>query len=1070
MKRLLVAAALAPLVFAASARAGEITGADKGTHSTSAEGDITVDSGASITPPTSATSGTVAVLLNSNNNVTNNGAITVSETTTGITTNQGINTGPFANGSDRFGIQVAGSGPFTGDITTGGSSAITVIGENSAGIDVETGLDGSIIDNGSITITGGNANTTDVSYGLLVGPNAFVTGDIAIGGAISAQGQNVTGAAIDGNVGGSVVVSSNISATGFRDATPPVRPSALAALKPDQTLIGGPALEIGASVDGVVDIEASTPASGNVAATSGGSLTVFGSAPALLIGGASPITIGSGNATFSVTVGGTVTGSGDYPNVSATGIQIGGINPLSVASGGVDPGGNFSSVTITGGLHVTGTVTATATQTVAGGGGAATGIIIGAGATVATIDVSGTVSAVGANTLTPADAPGPDPVIGILFQPGAAQDTTVLINSGTINAEVTGVAGTPGLTESKGGVVGNAVAIFDAGDGLRAIINTGNITASITPAIAGAATQGTIRSIVADNSAPLLIVQCVAVANGACAPAGNATFSPNIIGEVDLSQGTGAVTFDLWGGNVTGGIAFGSSPDNFLDIENGGIARGPFTVADGGSVALNINDGVLFDTVPGNVSVSVLNLGAHGSLVVTAAPGEPDGSVFNVTGNATIADGATVGLSLSVPLTGPETFTVIQSGGNLTVGNVSTALLGQLPILESGTINVTNDSVSITATPKTVTQLGLNPAETAEFAAFIKALPTDAAVSSDVLSKLTLPEFIRVYNQFLPDYSGGPFEDLVVGQQEVARAIADPPARLQSDGPRGWVQEIGYMNHEPTSSAVNGYQGLGFGFASGLEEARGRNVIGVTGVFLTTGVQDQTQPHDQALSATAFEAGLYWRYGESDKGLSAFAAVNGGVVTFGSHRFLIDAANGNDLLATTAGQIVSRESKASWLGGLASAHVGVAYQVTAGRLYFQPEVVADYVALFESSYREHGGGTAFDLNVAPGTSSQADVQADIVLGMNFGQTLIWRPQLTFGYRAVVAGGPASTVASFQGGQSFTLDPQFSNKSGFLARIGLRASSQYADFSADAGGQFSSTYQTYNARAVARFLF
>ncbi len=208
-------------------------------------------------------------------------------------------------------------------------------------------------------------------------------------------------------------------------------------------------------------------------------------------------------------------------------------------------------------------------------------------------------------------------MIGILIQPGAAPDATLLINSGTIDAEVTGVAGTPGVTESAGGVVGNAVAILDAGGGLRAIINTGNITASITPAITGAATQGTVRSIVEDNSAPLLIVQCVAVANGACAPTGNATLSPNIIGEVDLSGGTGAVTFDLWGGNVTGGIAFGSSPDNFLDIENGGVARGPLSVADAGSVGLNINNGVLFDTAPGNVSVSVLNIGSKGSLVIT---------------------------------------------------------------------------------------------------------------------------------------------------------------------------------------------------------------------------------------------------------------------------------------------------------------------------------------------------------------------------------------------------------------------------------------------------------------------
>ena len=92
------------------------------------------------------------------------------------------------------------------------------------------------------------------------------------------------------------------------------------------------------------------------------------------------------------------------------------------------------------------------------------------------------------------------------------------------------------------------------------------------------------------------------------------------------------------------------------------------------------------------------------------------------------------------------------------------------------------------------------------------------------------------------------------------------------------------------------------------------------------------------------------------------------------------------------------------------------------------------------------------------------------MGANFGQSIVWRPELTVGYRAVVYGGPAKTVANFQGGQTFTLDPQFTDKGGFLARLGLRASGQYADFSADAGGEFRNDYQTYDARAAARFLF
>src|SRR5579864_8514476 len=256
MKRLLVAAALAPLIFAAQARAGTITGADTNTHSTAAEGDITVSSGATVKPATSASAGTVAILLNSDNNVTVNGAISVTETTTGDTTNQGITTGPFANGSDRFGIEVAGAGPFTGTITIGASGSIAVICENSADIAVETGLNGSIIDDGAITITGGNANTTDVSYGILIAPGASVTGSLVIGGTIVAVGQNATGVAVDGNIGGSVEVNSTVTATGFRSTTPPVVPSVLAKLKPDQLLIGGPAMSIGSSVAGGVTVDA----------------------------------------------------------------------------------------------------------------------------------------------------------------------------------------------------------------------------------------------------------------------------------------------------------------------------------------------------------------------------------------------------------------------------------------------------------------------------------------------------------------------------------------------------------------------------------------------------------------------------------------------------------------------------------------------------------------------------------------------------------------------------------------------------------------------------------------------
>ena len=71
---------------------------------------------------------------------------------------------------------------------------------------------------------------------------------------------------------------------------------------------------------------------------------------------------------------------------------------------------------------------------------------------------------------------------------------------------------------------------------------------------------------------------------------------------------------------------------------------------------------------------------------------------------------------------------------------------------------------------------------------------------------------------------------------------------------------------------------------------------------------------------------------------------------------------------------------------------------------------------------------------------------------------------------IVSGGPGSTTASFAGGTPFILSPNFTEKGGLLGRVGVRAGSLFADFSANAGGVFSSGYQQYDARAVARFLF
>ncbi len=1069
MKRLLLAAALAPLSFAAAHAQTTISNATTTPLTTSSSGDITITSAGTVAPATSATAGTVAVTINSNNSVDNEGTITVTESTTGDGSNQGIANGPFANGSDRFGILVAPGGPFTGNITNGPTATITIIGENSAAIAVDSRLNGSLSDTGIITVTGGNANTTDVTYGIFSATGAPISGSVSIAGAITATGSNATGVALNGNVAGGISIDSAITVTGYRSTTPPATEAGQALLGADQLLQSGPAVSIGGSVAGGITLQAVTAASGNVTANAGGTLSEIGSAPALLIGGAAPITVGAAANGYAVTIGGTINAAGTYFGFNGQGIQIGGVNELPVTSGGTAAGGNFSTVMLSGGLDISGSVQATAIANSTGVGGAATGLEIGARATVPRVTVSGTLLAIGSNGLT-ATGPQPGDVTALKIDQGATVGVTSLNNSGTITAEVDGVAGVPGSTQDAGGLIGNATAISDAGGGLSAITNTGNITAVVVPAIKTNVPIGSSVAIFANNTASLTITQCVAEdAGGNCTSSGNATFTPSITGDIVLTGGTGPQTLNLWGGNITGAIGFGNSTSNVFDIENGGFAKGALTQAAGGELALNVNKGTLFMTSPSLVQLSTLHIGDGGQVIFTGNPGNTTASGFDVAGQATLDNGAAVGLALTTPLTTTETFTVI-TAGNLTVGNISNAQLGQFPFLVNGVINTTATTVSITATPKSAGELGFNPAQAAMFPAWTAALSSDPELAADMLSKQTKSSFIFAYNQFLPDYPGGIFETLLTGQEEISRAQAEAPVKLQSESVRGWVQEIGYENTEGNTPQVNGYRGLGFGIAGGIERARGDTALGVSAAFVTTGVQNYTQTNNQALSASAFEVGAYWRKGdEQHSGIKANANVNIGFVTYGSQRFFVDTTTANDVEGTPSAT-VSREAKASWLGGIVSVSGGVGYQFAVGRFFARPEVSADYILATSAGYNEKGGGPAFNLDIAGQTSSQADAQADLVLGMNFGQAIVWRPEVTIGYRAVVYGGPANTVANFEGGQKFTLNPQFTDKGGLLGRVGLRASGQYADFSADAGGEFRNDYQTYDARAAARFLF
>jgi len=299
--RLLLGAA-APLVFALPAVAqvtistATTTPVQTATASSGAPSDITISSPSGTVAPT--TTNTTAVTVNSSNDITNNGAITFNNLndTVGVRILPGLTgsyggsgsislvedytrvddasdtdtelDGPLAQGSNRYGILLEPGGTFTGDIridatnnvTTPVGGSITIEGNNSAGVSLQSNLNGSYVQNGAVSVTGSNTIGVDirgdVSGNVQIGSQAVTTGTAGVVGStvpgtVSARGDGAVAIRILGDVGGEFMIDGDVGSTGFAqgnssnykdpDDTSTFTPFALDA---DDLFVGGSAVEI----------------------------------------------------------------------------------------------------------------------------------------------------------------------------------------------------------------------------------------------------------------------------------------------------------------------------------------------------------------------------------------------------------------------------------------------------------------------------------------------------------------------------------------------------------------------------------------------------------------------------------------------------------------------------------------------------------------------------------------------------------------------------------------------------------------------------------------------------------
>ena len=1022
--------------------------------------DIAITSAGSIT-----TAGPVAVTIDSNHKVTNQGSIAIGGVNgaTGILANAGVTSGitnsgkvtidenytatdidndgdldgPFALGSDRFAIRTAGA--FAGNIVNSGT--ILVEGNNSGGIQLGGTLTGNFGNDGSVAVVGNN------SVAIATGD---VTGNVRVAGSLSAVGQNSIAYRSGGDVTGAMVLQGTISATGYRYVTPPANTSKLDA---DDLLQGGPAVSIEGDVTKgiILAVPPKDNSSTNNDEDNDGiedskegraALTSYGSAAALRIGSASQaVAIGAttGTATgFGLIVDGSISGQGLYAGVDANGLQVGGLG---------------QAVTIANGIGVTGSITAKSLDR------AATAVRLGADAATPDLRNAGVNNATtGATSASVATA----------VQIDAGASLPVLRNSKEISA--------------KAGADGTAIAIVDKSGTLALIENSGAIVAT-------GATATSNRNVAIDLSANVTgaTIRQTAVA---------ATFAaPAIVGDVKL--GTGNDLLDVADGSLLGNVTFGGGADRFA-LSGDAVSRGSLTFGAGNDVmtlagtathtgALNFGGGADALTIGGTsvftgqltnaagasvavnggtwnvekaASIASLDVSGGGTLGVTLSQTAGASSSIAVSGTATFGDNSKLQLRVADVAHAEGTFTVL-TAGSLVGANKLTASSTTLPFLYKGTLTQSGNSLTVAIARKAADELGLNKSESAAYSAIYAAIGTDQGIGASFLGIDAQDEFRSTLRQMLPDHEGGSFEAVTAGDRAFARMLADPISPYKEQGKvRYWIAETVWGSAKDLADTA-GFKVGGWGITGGGEVATKAGRIGASIHYLNGKNNDRgTSNH---VIADQFGLAAHWRMQRGD--FQALARAGWTRVGFDGKRFFRSDASG----AT-----VEKTIESSWKGSVVSATGMVAQTLWLGSaLYVRPSASLDYYKVTEKAHDESGGGSALDLSIDRRSSTELAANGLVELGIQWGggprDDSYFTLAFEGGRRQLVGGSLGETTARFEDGEAFTLQPD-ERESGWLGRVRGIAGGTNWSASAEFGAEQREERMGLSARAGVTFGF
>lgn len=921
--------------------------------------------------------------------------------------------GPFASGTDRYGVRVTGNAPFTGDILVESTGAILVEGNNSYGLSIEAPLIGDLTSFGAITVTGSNSTGIRTSGG--------VTGDVNVLGSVAARGEGAVGVAVDGAVDGRLAIQGTVTSTGYRYTTRPANtPTSgnvpkenlyLEDLDADDLLQGGSAVRIAADVskgvlfdrapaysaagidgdddgDGVKNGDEDDDGDGTPnrtdadrdgdgipdASETTASITAHGAAPAVVVGSTTnSVTLGvagTGNNAYGFVNRGEIFGLGVYDDVAPTAVQFG------VAGG--------QAVVIEGGVRNEGSIAVLATEA------DATVIRFASGATTPTFSNTGTVSAAAAST-------------------GADQVTAIHIASG---ANVTSLTNAGAITATTGGGTANTTAIADLSGTLSSITNTGTVQASVSPNAAGDPVTGVATALDARANTSGVTYTQTGVAGVAtdADPDSDGDGVPNsrepsTYGAIRL--GSGADLLDIQNGVVIGDIDFGAGADR-LAITGGALVRGAITNSDG-LLDIDVTKGTLDARQTGVTNITNLNVGADGDLIVTLDPANSANGGFKVSGTADIATGAGLGVRFNSLLHDPARFTIIDAN-TLNLGTFDPGSIQENSpyafVVQTGA-DVAAGQVYVDARRRTADEAGMIRAEAAAYDSIYNALEANESIRNAILGQTTREDFFDIYDQMLPDHSGGPLLSLASGVDAVTRALTGRNASAAPGETSAWLQEINFYADKDKTDTY-GFRSEGFGLAGGVEKGTRAGAIGISAAFTSSDLEDPESAAEEVLSANLLELGLYWR--AQGQAWTTWARAAGGYASFNATRRLV--ADGLNL-----------KNESDWHGFTLAAAGGASYERHFGKFNVRPEVYAEYFSLSEDGRTEEGGGDGFDLIIEDRDGHIFSGVAAVNIGYGFGQNGWIRPEIRLGYRQNFSVDPGATIARFaSGGDSFTIDP------------------------------------------------